>query len=118
MAATLDVRHCKPSCNQVQATSTVRLTAPLFLFLCRFLFSSKKFAPGCPRSDNSHLARPIASPVLLVGLARSAADGPAHHHRGTGRSSQFKRLLLCGPPSAECPTDSGVPSATRFLDSP
>src|SRR6516162_3498260 len=87
MAATLDVRHCKPSCNQVQATSTVRLNCPLFLFLCRFLFSSKKFAPGCPRSDNSHLARPIASPVLLVGLARSAADGPAHHHRGTRRSS-------------------------------
>jgi hypothetical protein len=24
IAATLDVRHCKPTCNQVQATSTVR----------------------------------------------------------------------------------------------
>jgi hypothetical protein len=30
---------------------------------------------------------------------------------------KFKRLLLPGPPSAECATDSDVPSATRFLDS-
>jgi hypothetical protein len=29
-------------------------------------------------------------------------------------ATKFKRLLLSGPPSAECVTDSGVPSATGF----
>jgi hypothetical protein len=32
-------------------------------------------------------------------------------------ATKFKQLLLSGPPSAEGATDSGVPSATRFLDS-
>jgi hypothetical protein len=33
----------------------------------------KNFAPGCPRSDDSRLARPTAFPVLPVGLSRNAA---------------------------------------------
>src|ERR1700730_16753157 len=32
-------------------------------------------------------------------------------------ATKFKRLLLRGPPSAECATDSGVLSARRFRDS-
>jgi hypothetical protein len=31
--------------------------------------------------------------------------------------TKFKPLLLSGPPSADGATDSGVPSATGFLDS-
>ena len=55
-----------------------------FLFLCRFCFPREKFAPGCPRNDDSHLARPIAPPVLLIGRGPSAAEGRANHHHKPG----------------------------------
>src|SRR6516165_8413277 len=81
-----------------------------------FCFPRENFAPGCPRNDDFHLARPIASPVLPVGLARSAAEGQTNTTAHDG-SSKFKQLLRSGPPSAECPKDSGVPSAARVLES-
>src|SRR3974377_506821 len=62
--------------------SLPRLKCPLFVFwfalfffpCARFPFSSKNFAPGCPRNDDSYLGRPTASPVFArpVGLVRSA----------------------------------------------
>src|SRR5215468_6185719 len=55
-----------------------------FLFLCRFCFPREKFATGCPRNDDSHLARPIAPPVLLIGRGPSAAEGQANHHHKPG----------------------------------
>ena len=80
------------------------------------VFIEKNSAPGCPRIDDSHLARPIASPVLLVGLAPSAAEARPITTTAHDGSSNFKRLLWSEPPSAECPKDSGVLSATRVLD--
>ena len=47
-----------------------------FFLFCLFLFpgwfSSKKFAPGSSRNDDSHLPRPTAS-LCFAGLVRSAA---------------------------------------------
>ena len=62
--------------------SLPRLKCPLFVFwfalfffpCARSPFSSKNFALGCPRNDDSYLGRPTASPVFgrPVGLVRSA----------------------------------------------
>src|SRR5262249_36912669 len=46
-------------------------------FFCRSPFSSKNFALGCPRNDDSHLRQPTVSPVFLTcwpGPGRSPAE--------------------------------------------
>src|SRR5260370_21254545 len=74
------IGQCKSSLKM--SPSLPRLKCPLlvfwftlFFFPCaRSPFSSKNFAPGCPRNDDSYLGRPTTSPVLgrPVGLVRSA----------------------------------------------
>jgi len=74
------LRACQSSLKM--SPSLPRLKCPLFVFwfalfffpCARFPFSSKNFAPGCPRNDDSYLGRPTASPVFArpVGLVRSA----------------------------------------------
>lgn len=72
--------YCQSSLKM--SPSLPRLKCPLFVFwfalfffpCARSPFSSKNFALGCPRNDDSYLGRPTASPVFgrPVGLVRSA----------------------------------------------
>jgi len=87
IAATLDVRHCKPTLQPSSRDFCCPIelfrNAPFFFPCADFCFPRENLASGCPRSDDSHLARPTASPVSLIGLVRSAAEGQANHDRGT-----------------------------------
>src|ERR1700751_3471318 len=86
IAATLDVRHCKPTLQPSSSDFYCPIDSLEMLpfFPCAdFCFPRENLASGCPRSDDSHLARPTASPVLLIGLVRSVAEGQANHDRGT-----------------------------------
>lgn len=93
------VKHHKIACQSSFKMSPFCVPIrPCFFLLCaRSPFSSKMFAPGCPRNDDSYLGRPTASPVLLAGSGAQPCAARRAERLGRSGGQGQQRPRCHGP---------------------